>query len=233
MKNWNRQWTALQKELSECRQAKAALGEQLKLFSRSEKIAHVGSYRRDLNTREIYWSDERFRLLGHQPGEAPLSFDLALKRVHPDDRDRFERANKDLLTDRKEYDIEYRVIRKDNGEIRHLRSLSKLETDPDSGHTIRYGVLQDITEQKEAERALRESEERFRTVFYTGPDAININRASDGFYFDINKGFSELSGYTREEVIGKKAFEINIWNNAEDRAGFMEKSQKRWGCEEP
>jgi two-component system, cell cycle sensor histidine kinase and response regulator CckA len=79
------------------------------------------------------------------------------------------------------------------------------------------GVYDDITLRKQAEDALQESEERFRTAFKTSPDAVNINRLSDGLYVDINIGFTELTGFTREEVIGKSSLEINIWNNPDDR----------------
>ncbi|NOY05350.1 MAG: PAS domain S-box protein, partial [Chlorobi bacterium] len=64
---------------------------------------------------------------------------------------------------------------------------------------------------------MRESEERFRTAFHTSPDSININRLEDGLFVDINEGFSEITGYKREDVIGKTSVEINIWNNIKDR----------------
>jgi two-component system cell cycle sensor histidine kinase/response regulator CckA len=77
-------------------------------------------------------------------------------------------------------------------------------------------VSLDITEQKSAEIALKESEEKFRLAFDASPDSININRASDGLYLDINEGFSNLMGYSREEVIGKTSTELNIWKSPED-----------------
>ncbi len=78
-------------------------------------------------------------------------------------------------------------------------------------------VIKDITERKRAEDALWNSENRFKTAFYTSPDAVNINRLEDGLYIDINEGFTLLTGYTREDVIGKTSVEINIWHNPADR----------------
>ena len=72
-------------------------------------------------------------------------------------------------------------------------------------------------ERKKAEAFLRESEGRFRTAFHTSPDAVNINRSSDGMYIDVNLGFTELTGFTREDVIGKSSLDINIWHNPSDR----------------
>jgi PAS domain S-box-containing protein len=84
------------------------------------------------------------------------------------------------------------------------------------------GVTRDISEIKAAENALRESEERFRLAFQTSPDAINLNRAEDGLYIDINDGFTQLTGYTREDVIGRTSLSLNIWSRAEDRQRLIE-----------
>ena len=82
---------------------------------------------------------------------------------------------------------------------------------------FRVAAIRDITERKQAEGALRNSKDRFKTAFYTSPDAININRLEDGLYIDINEGFTVLTGYTREETIGKTSSEINVWYNSADR----------------
>ncbi|UCG38511.1 MAG: PAS domain S-box protein [bacterium] len=83
-------------------------------------------------------------------------------------------------------------------------------------------VTKDITDLKETEKALRESEEKFRTAFLTSPDSVNINRLQDGLYIDINEGFSKISGYRRDEVIGKTSLELDIWVNTRDRERLVE-----------
>lgn len=74
--------------------------------------------------------------------------------------------------------------------------------------------------------ALQVSEERFRMAFKTSPDSININRLSDGLYVEINGGFTEITGYTEEEVIGKSSLEINIWHDSKDRERLVKGLQK-------
>ena len=69
----------------------------------------------------------------------------------------------------------------------------------------------------DSDKVLRQSEEKFRLVFQTSPDSINLNGLSDGMYIDVNEGFTELTGYTREDVIGKTSLELNIWHDPIDR----------------
>jgi PAS domain S-box-containing protein len=74
-----------------------------------------------------------------------------------------------------------------------------------------------ITDQVLAYQALEFSESKFAKTFHTSPDSIYINRLADGMYIDVNSGFLEMTGYTREETIGKTSKELNIWHNPEDR----------------
>jgi PAS domain S-box-containing protein len=80
-------------------------------------------------------------------------------------------------------------------------------------------IATDITERKRTERALRQSEEKFSKAFVMNPDSININRLSDGVYLDINSGFTRITGYTREDVIGRSSLpgDLGIWVNNSDR----------------
>lgn len=88
-------------------------------------------------------------------------------------------------------------------------------------------LVQKVKHLEAVEAKLRESEEKFRLAFHTNPDAINLNRASDGLFIDTNEGFSQLVGYTRAEVVGKTSVELGIWADPQDRqrlvAGLNEK----------
>ena len=77
----------------------------------------------------------------------------------------------------------------------------------------------------EAHQATKESEEKYRAAFMTSPDSVNINRI-DGLYVDVNEGFCSLTGYSREEVIGKFSSEIDIWAIPEDRQRLVESLQR-------
>jgi PAS domain S-box-containing protein len=88
-------------------------------------------------------------------------------------------------------------------------------------------IFTDVTQHIQADEALRVSEEKFANAFLTSPDAININRLADGVYIDVNQGFGRLTGYSRQEVIGKSSLDLNIWADPADRArlvkGLLEK----------
>jgi|GEM_PF-1259276 len=100
-----------------------------------------------------------------------------------------------------------------------------------NGQKFIWSSVEDITDQKQAEKTLRESEEKFRKAFKTSPDAININRISDGMYIEVNKGFESVIGYHSDEVIGKTSVELNIWKNPEDRIKLVTDLTEKGSCE--
>jgi len=88
-----------------------------------------------------------------------------------------------------------------------------------------FARIRNITEHVEAEKKLHELEERFRIAFLTSPDAININKM-DGTFVEINKGFTDLTGYRRKDVIGRSSLDISIWTDPEVRKILLERLQK-------
>lgn len=74
----------------------------------------------------------------------------------------------------------------------------------------------DISKRKAAEQALRLSEERFSKAFNANPSPMSITLLGEGCYIDVNESLLSFMGYTREEIIGKSALELNIFVNEED-----------------
>jgi PAS domain S-box-containing protein len=88
---------------------------------------------------------------------------------------------------------------------------------------LAFGVaaLRQRAERKQVEVALRDSEEKFSKVFHSSPVAISISTIAEGRYLDVNDEFLKMSGWSREEVIGHTALELNVWANPEDRAAVV------------
>ena len=79
---------------------------------------------------------------------------------------------------------------------------------------------------RETEHALRRSEVMFASAFRSSPDAFSISLFPEGRYIDVNDGFVGMTGYSREEVIGKTALELNLWVDHAERAEIMERFAK-------
>lgn len=75
---------------------------------------------------------------------------------------------------------------------------------------------------RQAENHLRLSEERYRTVFITSPDAFVITRLADGMYLDVNEGFTQSLGWARDEILNKTALELEIWHHPQQRSELVE-----------
>lgn len=83
------------------------------------------------------------------------------------------------------------------------------------------GTIHDITVRKTAEKELRTSEEKFGKAFAISPSAISITSAADGKYIDVNDEFLRKTGYSREEIIGHSAVDLNFWVELKNRNEYL------------
>ncbi len=151
-----------------------------------------------------------------------------LELVAPDARKEFgERAAARWAGLPAETSYETVALRRDGREFPLLGAVTRIDL-PDGPTTL--GFFQDTTALKAAERALGESEEKFATAFQTSPDAVTINRLSDGMYVEINRGFTELLGYTAEEVAGKSSADLGIWVDPADRDRLVDALSRTGIC---
>ncbi len=84
----------------------------------------------------------------------------------------------------------------------------------------------DITEQKQAEEALKSSEERLSKVFLNNPIPIYITSIPEGVFIDVNPMVEKISGYTKDEMIGKTSMDLDFYEKPEDRDKLMYRLQK-------
>ena len=206
-------------DISRQKRAEARLAEERRRLDEILEATGVGTWEWNLRTGEIEINDQWARILGYQAEELrPVTIDSATPLVHPDDAVRSDaELNRVFSRDAENYECEIRLRHK-NGRWIWTMQRGRVVAWDAGGAPIRIsGTSRDINEKRLAEDALRESEELYRLAFRTNPDSININRVSDGLYVDINEGFTAMTGFTREDAIGKTSTEIGVWNDLEDR----------------
>jgi len=139
----------------------------------------------------------------------------ALELFEPDSRalvrERVDQASAAVLL------VEARILRLDGTPLDVEITISPL---PDQGVAAVEVVLHDITERRQADEELRQSEQKFAAAFHASPNLIAITALSDGEILEVNEAFSALLGYTRAESIGKTTAELSIWTDLADRAEF-------------
>ena len=205
--------------------AEATLRKSQISLANAQRIARLGNWDLNVGKNAFTWSDEIYRIFGRIPQSSPAAYDDFLDIVHADDRHRVRRAVDAALYQEAEYELEHRIVRPD-GSIRIVRQQGEVTFD-DTGNPLRMtGTVQDITERRLAEQTLHEFEERFRHAFQTSPDAVTISRLKDGLHVDVNDGFTNLSGYEKEDVLDRKAATVGFWADLKERKHLVARLRK-------
>ncbi|TGL34624.1 PAS domain S-box protein [Leptospira koniambonensis] len=196
-------------------------------LSRAQIHAKLGGITLNLETKEVTLTKEYRIMLGDKAAKESrtMFMDQFLEKyVEGDDKERIVAA----LTEGAKhfndpsYSTEFIFRAKgDDGKTRYILAKGKYK---DS--IIGYGTGQDITEKHIAGEEIKASQELFSKVFKLSPYATSISNFEDGRYVDINDGFTELLGFTREEAIGRTSVELGIWLHETERENFKEKIKK-------
>ncbi len=138
------------RDITQRKQSERALRQRQAMLSRTEEIAHIGSWEWDVTRDQATWSDELFRIFQLDPAGGALSY-VEVKRhhlFHPEDFVRLRRAVETTISEGTPYELELRVLRPD-GTVRHcLARGGNQERGADGKTTSLYGSIQDITEFK-------------------------------------------------------------------------------------
>jgi diguanylate cyclase (GGDEF)-like protein/PAS domain S-box-containing protein len=191
-----RQIAAFFRDITERKRVQRELQHNQDMLNAAQRLGQLGSWERNLVNGELRWSDEVYRILELDPNLFTPSHENFLSVVHPEDRDLVMSAYTRSLEDRQGYEIEHR-LRMADGRIKWVNEYCISEFDA-SGKPLRsVGAVQDITRQKLLQERLREAAVAFETH-----EAIMITDANANIV-RVNRAFSELTGYSAEEVLGK------------------------------
>ncbi len=195
--------------VAERHQAEASLRASEASLANAQRIAQLGNWDLDRNTQQLRWSQEIYRILGQRPGTFEPSIEAYLEYVHPEDRELVKSSIEAALFQQQPYSIDYRLVLPD-GSHRTVCEHAAINS------TFITSTVQDITDRKRSEAALRSSEERFSKAFHASPVGISICTLTDARFLDANESFLRSLGWLRHEFIGRSASELGMWINSED-----------------
>lgn len=189
-------------------------------LKKSQRIAHVGSWRLDLASNHVVWSEELYRMYGFDPSSPPPPYTEHQKLFTPESWNKLSTA----LTNTREtgipYELELETLREDgsrgwmwvHGEV--IRDAT--------GTTVGLrGVTQDITGRKQTEEALKTSEKKYHSLFKNAQVALFRNRLSDGKILEINERYAKMSGYSNIEDCMAEFNAADAWVDPNGRKEFL------------
>ncbi|MDP3430447.1 MAG: PAS domain S-box protein, partial [Desulfomicrobium sp.] len=173
----------------------------------------------DLAGRFLYVSPAYCRVFGKAEGELLNSTFMPL--IHPDDLASTEEAMQALFIPPHTAYMEQRAMTVDGW--RWLAWNDSAILGPGGEIEAIVGVGRDISERKEAEERLRQSEEKFSRLFKLSPDAISLSEPDSGLLVEVNDAYAKLTGYEQTELVGRSSLELGLFVNPDGRRRVVER----------
>jgi len=190
---------ALAAVIEERRRAERLARQNEEHLAMAMNAAQMGTWEWNITDNTSKWSDETKRMFGRSPSDPEGTVEDFFASMHPEDRSSIQQAINRAVNEGAPYEAEFRILHP-NGSIRWVRGKGKVLKD-DGGKQLRMiGLNADITETKQAERALRESETRLaRTEAFSLVMVTHVGL--DGRWLKVPPTLCELLGYTEEELL--------------------------------
>jgi two-component system cell cycle sensor histidine kinase/response regulator CckA len=172
---------------------------QRQLLDTAERLAGIGSWQMDLSTGRLRGSRETQRIFDLSPTDPEPDRDLMLSRLHPDDVAMVQEGFR-AAPPGEPIRLEYR-LRLPHGETRYVQTRAEITRGPHGEPSRIWGATLDVTPQREAAEALRESEQRYRLLFEGNPQPMWVFDDDTLAFLAVNDAALQQYGYTREEFL--------------------------------
>lgn len=183
------------------RKSERALKRILAYLKRSQKVAHIGSWTYNIDTKKFTGSDEIHRIHGYAPGQQ-VSLEEVAARIHPDDLELAKKMFNRLLASGEPFNIDMRIFKADSGELRYIQSQAQRIIGDYEGRNLVFGTDLDITERKAIEERVRETNLYLENLISIASVPILI--WDPEFHITrMNRTGENLIGRSAEEVIGR------------------------------
>jgi two-component system cell cycle sensor histidine kinase/response regulator CckA len=216
---------AFVRDITDRKRAQRALAESEEELRLTLGATTDGIWKWNFRTNELAFSPNYYKMLGYEPDEFPGTFENWLDLLHSEDRAvALQVAEQYLQTKPDLYENQFR-LRTKRGEYRWIRATARVVERDAEGESVRMiGNHEDITDRKNAEEALRASEQKYRSLFQDSRDAVYVS-CREGRFIDVNQSFCELFGYDREELGTVEAAQLYV--NPADRQTFQQTIEKK------
>jgi two-component system sensor histidine kinase/response regulator len=193
-------YIGVMRDITERNQSEEALKQTLEDLKDSQRIAHVGNWRLDIETNVVYWSDELYEMYGFDPSLPPPPFHEQNKIFTPESWDRLSVAVSKTAETGVPYELELETIRAD-GSHGWMWVRGEPVVDEQGLRIGLKGVAQNISERKQAEAKVRKSEDRLQIIFEQAPVGIALIESLSGQISEINSKYGDIVGRSREEML--------------------------------